>query len=261
MSESDPGLDPGSSADSESDGTPESGKPDDGASESGPAAVKEPRSARRMTLLSVGLLVVGVALIVIPGLVKDGVCGLVECADVTPEIAVGRPEGTQLAIMIPEEVAGDLASIRLLEQPRAADSSEGQEQPLGEWIVFRTSDSDPTLITVGEAPDGFDTRTELTIEPVSGTWIVDASFGCGSTLVRFNPEALDPGFVTAGGAAIPAAEFGESARTTLQCSTAAPSWQRILFFIGIAVVFAGAVTAILLAFRTPAHDDPEWYGP
>lgn len=211
---------------------------------------------RRLGWIAFGLVVAGVVAMVVPGLLRDGVCGLFACADVTPEVAVGRPTGTDLAVVVPEEVAGDLLSLRLVEL-----NEEGEQNSSGEWIVFRTSDSEPTYIPLGEAPEGFDTRTPLESQPESGVWVLEASFGCAATLVRFSPVDVDPGFVVSSGATVTAEEFSDDARTDLQCSTAAPTWQRILFFLGIALVSAGAIMGLVLAFRGPIKDDPEWYGP
>ncbi len=211
---------------------------------------------RRLGWIAFGLVAVGVVAMVVPGLLRDGICGLFSCADVTPEVAVGRPIGTDLAVVVPEEVAGDLLSLRLVEL-----NEEGDQNSSGEWIVFRTSDSEPTYIPLGEVPEGFDTRTPLESQPESGVWVMEASWGCAATLVRFSPVDVDPGFVVSSGAAVTVDDFNDNARTDLHCSSAAPTWQRILFFGGLALVSAGAIMGLVLAFRGPIKDDPEWYGP
>jgi hypothetical protein len=202
-----------------------------------------------------GLVILGVLLIVVPGLARDGICGLFTCADVTPEVAVGRPDGTELAVVVPEPVAGDLLSIQLFEITEAGQGD-------AEWIIFRESDSEPTVIPLGEQPEGFQTRTELEAQPETGIWQIEASFGCASSPVRFDPVEIDPGFVVSSAIPETVEEFTDGARTTLQCSTAAPGWQKGLFFLGIAMVSIGAIWGLVLAFQRPDRDDdPDWYGP
>jgi hypothetical protein len=212
-------------------------------------------STQRRGWIAGGLVLLGVLLMVVPGLARDGICGLFTCADVTPEVAVGRPEGTELAVVVPESVAGDLLSIQLFEITEG-----GQGAP--EWIIFRESDSEPAVIPLGSEPEGFVTRTDLAEQPESGTWQIEASFGCASSPVRFNPVEVDPGFVVSSGIPETVEEFQDGARTTLQCSTEAPGWQRVLFFVGVALVSIGAIWGLVLAFsRSDRDDDPDWYGP
>jgi hypothetical protein len=212
------------------------------------------------TKLAIALVVVGVVLMVLPGLVRDGVCGLVACADVTPQIAVGKPTGTDLAVVVPAEAASDLRSLRLL--PISA-------QPLdtaGAWIISRTGKGSPTVIPLGSQPEGFTTRTPLAEQPVDGTWVVEASFGCASTPVRFVPDQVKPGYVATGDnpaevEPVKVDDFLADARTTLRCSTAAPPWQRWLFLLGALSACVGAILGIVVVLRRPPRDDPDWYGP
>lgn len=214
------------------------------------------RSVSRLTSAAVALVIAGVLAMVVPGLLRDGICGLIACADVTPEIAVGRPEGTGLAVVVPEEAAGELQSLRLFEV-----TGETTQTTAGQWIVYRTGEGEPTVIPLGEQPDGFETRTELTDAPTDGLWVIDASFGCSSTLVRFSPTELDPGYVTGGGAPEPTAEFLADARSTVRCTQDAPDWQRWLFLVGALAASVGAVLGIVVVLRRPPPDDPDWYGP
>lgn len=216
-----------------------------------------PRRGSGAARWSVGLLVGGVLAMVLPGLLRDGVCGLVACADVTPEVAVGRPGGSELAVVVPEGAATELQSLRLF---RLDDESANSTS--GSWIIYRTDESAaPERIALGEAPDGFDTRTELDGEPTDGLWVLDASFGCASTLVRFAPEELDPGFVSTGDPPVPIGEFESNARTSLRCATDAPGWQRLLFVLGALGASVGAVLGIWVLMRRPVTDEPEWYAP
>ncbi len=218
-------------------------------------AYDEPVLNKSRGWIAGGLVLLGVVLMVVPGLARDGICGLFTCADVTPEVAVGRPEGTALAVVVPEPVAADLLSIQLFEI-----TAEGQSD--AKWIIYRDSASEPTVIPLGEQPEGFHTRTELAAQPETGTWQIEASFGCASSPVRFNPVEIDPGFVVSSAIPETVDEFTEGARTTLQCSTAAPGWQRGLFFGGIALVSVGAIWGLVMAFqRSDRDDDPDWYGP
>ncbi len=210
----------------------------------------------RLTGAAIALLIAGVLAMVLPGLLRDGVCGLIACADVTPEIAVGRPHGTELAVMVPQDAAGQLQSLRLFEL-----TGQEPQESAGAWIVYRTGESAPTTIALGEQPEGFSTRTELEKEPDQGLWVIEASFGCSSTLVRFSPRELDPGFVSSGGAPMPAADFLAEAHSSVRCTEPAPPWQRWLFLLGALAAAAGAVVGIVVVLRRPPPDDPDWYGP
>ncbi len=203
-----------------------------------------------------GLLVVlGVLAMVLPGLLRDGVCGLISCADVTPEVAVGRPGGSELAVVIPDDAASELQSLRLFQ---IGEPQEGA----GSWIVYRDDeDAEPTTVVLGEQPEGFETRTPLEQTPTEGLWVIDASFGCASTLVRFAPEELDPGYVTAGDQPVPIGDFEDSARSSLRCATEAPAWQRWVFLLGLLAASAGAVLGVVAMFRRPVPEENDWYGP
>jgi hypothetical protein len=222
-----------------------------------PGSSKSGRRPGRSKLTSLAIMMVigGVLAMVVPGLLRDGICGLVACADVTPEIAVGRPDGTELAVVVPEEAAAELQSLRLFEVGASPQESAGQ------WIVYRTGDSEPTTIPLGEQPEGFATRTELEVEPTEGLWVIDASFGCSSTLVRFAPTEIDPGMVTGGGAPEPTTDFLEGARSTVRCTQDTPAWQTWLFVLGVIAASVGAVMGIVVVLRRPPPDDPDWYGP
>ncbi len=197
---------------------------------------------------------------VLPGLLRDGVCGLVSCADVTPEVAVGRPEGTGLAVVVPEDAAGELGSLRLFEITGSEETSREDPVIPGTWVVQRTDpDALPTVVPFGEEPDGFETLTELDAEPTAGLWVIEASFGCASTLVRFDPQELDPGFVTTGDEPVTIGDFERDARGSLRCATDAPGWQRWLFALGAAAAAVGAVLGIVVVFRSPVRDDRDWY--
>lgn len=206
---------------------------------------------------SVALVIGGVLAMVLPGLLRDGVCGLVSCGDVTPEVAVGRPGGSELEVVVPEAAAQDLRSLWLTEI--VPDDSD--EPPRG-WIVYRTDDDvAPVRVPIGSAPEGFDTRTELAEPPSDGTWVLDASFGCASTVVRFSPEELDPGYVTTGDPPVQIGDFEESARTNIRCATDAPGWQRWLFILGALGASVGAIMGIWVMMRQPVRDDPDWWAP
>lgn len=213
-------------------------------------------------MTAIVLVVVGVLLMVLPGLVRDGFCGIASCASVTPQIAVGKPTGTELAVVVPEAAAADLRSLRLY------PVTDQTLDTAGVWIVSRTGKGSPTTIPLGSEPQGFTTRTELTNAnaPVDGTWVVEASFGCSSTPVRFVPDQIEPGYVATGenpSAVEPVKvdDFLSDARTTLRCTTQAPSWQRWLFLLGALSAFVGAVLGIVVVLRRPPPDDPDWYGP
>ena len=212
------------------------------------------RGARAMTRTAIVLVVAGVLAMVLPGLLRDGVCGLITCADVTPDVAVGRPGGSELAVAIPPDAAPELQSLRLFPITGTAT----QDTP-GAWIVYRTDEeATPTVVELGEEPEGFSTRIELTEEPGAGLWVLEASFGCASTMIRFAPEELDPGFVTEGDQPVPIGEWEDTARSGLRCAGEAPGWQRILFVLGALAASAGAVLGIVVVFRRPVSED-DWY--
>ncbi len=207
--------------------------------------------------MSVTLITLGVLAMVLPGLFRDGICGLIECADVTPEVAVGRVSGDELAVVIPKDAAPDLRSLRLF--PITENSAQATA---GSWIVYRDDpDAAPRTVVLGSEPDGFSTRIELAEKPQKGLWVLDASFGCASTLVRFAPEELEAGFATTGDAPMPIGEFEDQARTTLRCATDSPAYQRWLFMAGALSASLGAVLGIWVLMRRPVRDDPEWYAP
>lgn len=207
--------------------------------------------------VAIALVIAGVLAMVLPGLLRDGICGLIECADVTPEVAVGRPAGNALAVVVPDGAGGELRSLRLfpITESTAQDTA-------GSWIVYRDDpDAAPETIELGTQPEGFKTRIELAEQPAEGLWVLDASFGCASTLVRFAPEELDPGYVTTGDAPVPIGDFDADARSTLRCATDAPEWQRWLFMVGALSASIGAVLGIWVLMRRPVVDHPEWYAP
>lgn len=212
-----------------------------------------------MARTSVLLVVLGVLAMVVPGLLRDGLCGLVACADVTPDVAVGRAEGVDLAVVMSDEAAEELGSIRLFEirQPDPGEESEGLN---GEWIIQRVDDAAaPAVIPFGSQPEGFETLTELAEEPTEGTWVVDASFGCASRLVRFSPAELTPGFVSEGDEPLPIDDFLADASSDVRCAEAAPGWQRWLFIAGALLASIGAVLGIIVVFRRPVPPVPDWY--
>lgn len=210
-----------------------------------------------LTRWSITLVLAGVLAMVLPGLLRDGVCGLVECADVTPEVGVGRPGGNELEVVIPEAAAPKLRSLRLFPV-----NENAAQETAGSWIVYRDDpDAEPERVPLGSQPEGFATRIELAELPTEGLWVLDASFGCASTLVRFAPEELDPGFVTTGDAPMPIGEFEDTARSKLRCAVEAPDWQRWLFMVGVLAASVGAVLGIWVVLRGPVREDPEWFVP
>lgn len=219
------------------------------------AHVDRPQRRWASARVSIVLLVVGVGAMVVPGLLRDGLCGLITCADVTPEIAVGRPGGSELAIVVPEDAASTLRSLRLF-----PITDERRQEQAGSWIVYRTDDdAAPTTIELGVVPEGFTTDIELANQPAEGLWVIEASFGCAARLVRFAPVELDPGFVTTGERPEPIGEFTADARSSLRCATEAPGWQRVAFFLGALAAFVGAALGIVVVFRRPIDPEPDWY--
>jgi hypothetical protein len=207
-----------------------------------------------MTRAAIVLVVAGVLAMVLPGLLRDGVCGLITCADVTPDVAVGRPGGSELAVAIPPDAAPELQSLRLFPITGSAT-----QDTAGSWIVYRTDEAAaPTVVELGEEPEGFSTRIELAEEPSTGLWVLEASFGCASTMIRFAPEELDPGFVTEGDQPVPIGEWEDTARSGLRCAGEAPGWQRVLFVLGALAASAGAVLGIIVVLRKPVRED-DWY--
>ncbi|MGI9577686.1 MAG: hypothetical protein ACR2OH_05785 [Microthrixaceae bacterium] len=212
-----------------------------------------------MARTSVVLVVAGVIAMVLPGLLRDGLCGLVACADVTPDVAVGRAEGVELAVVMSDDAASEVLSVRLFEV-RQPDPDSDRDVLNGDWIIQRTDESAaPSVIPLGSQPDGFETLTELAEDPLDGTWVLDASFGCASTLTRFAPTDLNPGFVTEGEEPVPVQEFTDSASSDLRCAEAPPGWQRWLFIGGALMASIGAVLGIVVVFRRPVGPPPDWY--
>jgi hypothetical protein len=241
--------------------SPAARPPAEGAAPAGSAVSTRRRSRPGGKATAAIVLVVGgVLAMVVPGLLRDGVCGLITCADVTPQVAVGRPTGTDLAVVVPRAAASQLRSLRLYQV------SNEPQTAAGDWIISRTGLGAPTTIPFGSEPRGFTTNTPLATQPTDGTWVMEASFGCSATVVRFFPDQIPPGTVTTGESPsrvepVKVDAFLSSATTTLKCATAAPPWQRWLFLLGALSACVGAVLGIVVVLRRPPSDDPDWYGP
>ena len=62
-------------------------------------------SNRSLGLVSVLALVFGLGLLIVPALVRDGICGLTGCADQVPDIAVTRTAGDEVHAATAEAAA------------------------------------------------------------------------------------------------------------------------------------------------------------
>ena len=206
-------------------------------------------------MVAASLIVVGVVCMTVPALARDGVCGLFSCADQVPDIAVLREATGTLAVLVPTGTGSDVQSVRVLQGSAGSESGGGTQQ----WRIQRTAASDLDAYQIGVQPDGFRTTTKLAEQPSQDVWTAEVSFRCTVASLPFEPGSLDPGKVAAGSEAATEHEYRSTAASAEHCETSAGTLERILFFTGMLLTFAGAVLGIVLVFsRPPKVGDDDW---
>ena len=222
-----------------------------------PGAFYDPRVAtnRRLGRVAVLLLVSGVVLMVVPPLARDGICGLVPCTDQAPDIAVTRTAPDQIAVVVPEDAAPSVRSVRLLE---GSARSTGSQQ----WFIRRDGRDVTEVFPLGAEPEGFRTVTELAAQPTEGSWVVVVGFGCTNASLPFDPGSVTAGRLSSWTGVTDGASFAASATTEEACATSAGTLERVLLVLGALLTVAGAVIGIVVVLRRPVRleDDPEGPG-
>lgn len=205
---------------------------------------------RRLGTLSAVLLVLGVALMVVPPLVRDGICGILGCADQIPDVAVTRTaEG--FAVLVPEEAAPAVRSVRLL---------QGGTSGARQWAIRREVGPDapsdaapPDAFVAGSDVPGFRTTTPLAAPPDDGEWIAEVGFRCTTASLPFQPAAVSVGQVVSWTGATEGASFSDTARVDERCTEPAGTTEKVLLGLGAALTVAGAVLGILWVLRRPSR--------
>ena len=211
-------------------------------------------SNRSLGLVSVLALVFGLGLLIVPALLRDGICGLTGCADQVPDIAVTRTAGDEVAVLVPAETAGDVSSVRLL---------EGGNSGSREWVVTRESPSTVDAFVVGGSPEGFSTVVPLSVPVQEGAWVAEVTFACTTASLPFSPESISIGQVRSWQGVTEGAAFSSAARTTERCATERDAFERALFLGGAALATIGAVLGVVVVLRRPPRDpeDPGDWAP
>jgi hypothetical protein len=230
-------------------------------------ATRVPTGSRPLGLgaVAAGLIVVGLGLIVVPPLLRDGVCGLLSCADQVPDIAVARTSPQELAVLVPGPAAPDVSAVRLLE-----GSTSGAES----WLIVRDDDGEggggrsdageaPDAFVIGRTPPGFRSVTGDGVVPGAGNWIAEVRFRCTVASVRFEPAAMAVGQVRSWSRVTDGTSFTSSAQTDERCATEAGGLERVLMWIGIVAAAVGALmgtTAVLRRSADLEGEEAAWRG-
>jgi len=211
-------------------------------------------SNRSLGLVSVLALVFGLGLMVVPALLRDGICGLTGCADQVPDIAVTRTADNELAVVVPEETADSVSSVRLL---------EGGNSGSREWVIRREAPSTADVFVVGGSPEGFTTVVPLGVAVAQGAWVAEVTFACTTASLPFSPESISVGQVRSWQGVTEGAAFSSAARTTERCATERDAFERALFLGGAALATIGAVLGVVVVLRRPPRDpeDPGDWAP
>ena len=194
-----------------------------------------------MTLLGIGLV-----LMIVPPILRDGVCGLTGCADQVPVIAVSRVSDEQLAVVVPDEAA---PTVRTVELRHGGGRGSGSRQ----WLIRRDGKELHSTFLIGSEPDGFRTVVPLEVPPESDVWTAQVGFRCTTASLPFDPSALAVGEVHSWDGVLDGNEFSTSANTTEKCATERSSSEVALLVLGSVLAVAGAVLGIVVVLRRPAR--------
>lgn len=212
----------------------------------------------------------GLILMIVPPVVRDGLCGLTSCADRVPVIAVSRVSPTELAVVVPDDAAPNVRRVELLQ---GGSSGSGSRQ----WMIRAERGSDTgsgsnsgsgsgsaasaRTFLIGDEPDGFRTVVPLETEPQKGVWTAQVGFRCTTASLPFNPQALAVGEVRSWDGVMDGNDFASDANTSEHCLTERGTAELGLLLAGAALAVAGAVLGIVVVLRRPARfpedgDDP-----
>ncbi|UDY34683.1 hypothetical protein [Dermatobacter hominis] len=210
-------------------------------------------SNRRMGVAAAALLGTGLVLMIVPPVLRDGICGLTSCADQVPVIAVSRVSASELAVVVPDEAAPKLRTVELLQ---GGGRGSGSRQ----WLIQRDAEGgeDPTTFLVGSEPEGFRTVVPLDGVPDSDVWTAQVGFRCTTASLPFDPEAIAVGEVRSWDGVMDGNEFASTANTAERCVAERSSTEVVLLLLGAAAAVAGAVLGIVVVLRRPARfpEDP-----
>lgn len=224
------------------------------ASETSPTSETTAAPTRRTGWLAAGLIAGGILLMVLPPLARDGVCGLLPCADQVPDIAVARGAENRLEVLVPGASAPAVQSVRVL---AGGGQGTGSEQ----WLIERTGEADHDAFVVGDEPEGFSTVRPLEVLVDRGQWWAEVQFGCTVASLPFEPASLDPGDVVDGKSRTTEEEFRSSASIDERCQTSASGAEKAMLGLGALLTTVGAGLGIVVVLRRPARIDEEWLTP
>jgi hypothetical protein len=207
------------------------------------------------------LLGTGLVLMIVPPVVRDGICGLTSCAEQVPVIAVSRGSSSELAVVVPDEAAPTVRSVEVLQGGGRGSGSR-------RWLIQRDADArgdgeDPTTFLIGSEPSGFRTVVPLDEAPVSGVWTAQVGFECTTASLPFDPTAIAVGEVRSWDGAMDGNDFADTAVTSEHCVPERSSTEVVLMVVGAVLAVAGAVLGIVVVLRRPVRfpEDPDGEGP
>ncbi len=205
------------------------------------------------------LLGTGLVLMIVPPVLRDGICGLTSCAEQVPVIAVSRVSAEELAVVVPDEAAPTVRTVELLQ---GGGRGSGSRQ----WLIRRDGaapDEAPTTFLIGSEPEGFRTVVELDAVPESDVWTAQVGFRCTTASLPFDPAAIAVGEVRSWDGVMDGNEFAADANTSERCATERSSTEVVLLLLGAVVAVTGAVLGIVVVLRRPARfpEDPDGQEP
>ena len=181
-----------------------------------------------------------------PALARDGICGLLSCADQVPDIAVTRTSPSELAIVVPDQAAVSVRSVQLLE---GGSRGTGARR----WFIQRDGSGTHASFPVGAQPAGFRTLTELTVEPTKDTWTAQVGFRCTTASLPFVPDTLAVGEVRSWSGVVSESTFSDTSRTEERCQESAGDVEKVLLIVGAGLTLVGAVLGIVVVLRRPVR--------
>ena len=205
-------------------------------------------------MAAAALLGTGLVLMIVPPVLRDGVCGLTSCADQVPVIAISRVSSTEMAIVVPDEAASIVSTVELLQ-------GGGGGSGVRRWLIRRddAGGESPATFLLGSEPQGFRTVVALGEAPESGVWTAQVGFECTTASLPFDPEAVAVGEVRSWDGVMDGNEFAATANTSERCVTERSSTEVVLFLLGAALAVGGAVLGIVVVLRRPVRfpEDPD----
>lgn len=205
-----------------------------------------------MGAAAASLLGIGLILMIVPPIARDGFCGITGCADQVPVIAVSRVSANELAIVVPDEAAPLVRTVELLQGSAGSGAQE--------WLIRRSgTTSNPSTFVMGSEPKGFRTVAALASQPVKGVWTAQVGFRCTTASLPFDPRAVAIGEVRSWDGVMVGNDFAPTANTSEHCATNREGAEVTLLFLGAALAVIGAVIGIVVVLRRPVRfpEDPD----